>query len=53
MGLYHRFSFYTITLKITENFNKNDLKKAIDTYLRLISTDLIKKYTKRKYNVYV
>lgn len=38
MGLQHKWSFYTVTLKITE-----ELKKAVDTYFIWIKTELIKK----------
>lgn len=47
MGLNNQWSFHTLTLRITEEFNKNDLKKAIDTYFRWIKTELIKKYSVR------
>lgn len=43
MGLNHQFSFHTITFKITETFNKNDLKKGLDTYIKWVITYLINK----------
>lgn len=35
MGLNHQFSFHTIT------FNKNELKKGLDTYIQWVITYLI------------
>lgn len=45
MGLQHKWSFHTVTLRITEEFNKNDLKKAVDTYFRWLKTELVKNYS--------
>lgn len=38
------FSYITLTLNITEEFNKKELKDAIDTYFRWIKVKLSKVY---------
>lgn len=44
MGLKYKWSFHTLTLHITDEFNKKDLKDAIDTYFRWIKIKLTKIY---------
>lgn len=47
-GFKYEWSFHTITFNITENYNKNDLKKAIDTYIRwlkILYKDILYIYT--------